>query len=84
MIDMGPYFEPPKKSERRMWDLMAAVAGLGCRFYSESSRALIFFTWKIRKPSTKQSDRCAPNPQPHRFRHESTSLVSGKVLCESR
>src|SRR5262249_45384556 len=38
MTDMGTYFEPPKQSNRRMWDLMKALADSGYRFCSEGSR----------------------------------------------
>jgi hypothetical protein len=54
MIDMGPYFEPPRKSNRRMWELLAALAGQGYRFYSEGSRAFFFGPWSgDRTPSSR-------------------------------
>ena len=42
MVEMGPYFEPPKRSNRPMWETLKALARDGYRFHTEGSRA--FFT----------------------------------------
>ena len=55
MTDMGPYFETPKISNRRLWVLMQALAEAGYRFHTEASRALLFGAPKTdaRIPSTR-------------------------------
>ena len=42
MIEMGTYFEPPKRSDQRMWDTLKALAGDGYRFHTEGSRAFFY------------------------------------------
>jgi hypothetical protein len=42
MIEMGAYFEPPKQSNRRMWELLEALALTGFRFHTEDSRERIY------------------------------------------
>ena len=42
MIEMGTYFEPPKKSNQRMWEVLKALADDGYRFRTESSRAFFY------------------------------------------
>jgi len=42
MTNMGPYFEPPKNSAHRIWELLRALAADGYRFYTEGSRALFY------------------------------------------
>src|SRR5579872_3366756 len=55
MTDMGPHFETPKISNRRLWALMQELAQAGYRFHSEGSRALLFGAGKVgaRIPSTR-------------------------------
>src|ERR1700722_12242144 len=42
MTDMGPYFEPPRRSDLKMWKAMRDLAEAVYRFYSEGSRASLF------------------------------------------
>ena len=54
MIEMGPYFEPPKRSNRQMWDVLNALARDGYRFHSEGSRAFFYGPCSEgRMPSTR-------------------------------
>jgi hypothetical protein len=42
MIEMGPYFEPPKQSSKRMWELLDALALTGFRFDTEDNRERVY------------------------------------------
>jgi len=42
MVEMGAYFEPPKQSSKRMWELLEALALTGFRFDTEDSRERIY------------------------------------------
>src|SRR5579863_997737 len=54
MIEMGAYFEPPKRSNQRMWDMLRALACDGYRFHTEGSRAFFYGPWSGgRMPSTR-------------------------------
>jgi hypothetical protein len=54
MVEMGPYFEPPKRSNRPMWETLKALARDGYRFHTEGSRAFFYGSWSDgRKPSTQ-------------------------------
>jgi hypothetical protein len=54
MIEMGAYFEPSKRSNRRMWDTLKAQAWDGYRFHTEGSRAFFYGPWSdSRMPSTR-------------------------------
>lgn len=39
MTEMGAYFEPPKRSNYRIWEMLNALARDGYRFDTEGSRA---------------------------------------------
>jgi hypothetical protein len=41
MIDMGPYFEPPRKAAKKRWDVMKVLADGGLRFKSKDANAYI-------------------------------------------
>jgi hypothetical protein len=42
MVEMGAYFEPPKQSSKRMWELLEALALTGFRFDTVDARERIF------------------------------------------
>ena len=41
MIDMGAYFEPPRKLNKKRWAVMKVLADYGYRFNSEGSKVWI-------------------------------------------
>jgi len=41
MIDMGAYFEPPRKLNAKRWAVMEVLADYGYKFQSEGSKAYI-------------------------------------------
>jgi len=41
MIDMGAYFEPPRKLNKKRWAVMKVLADYGYRFNSEGSKVFI-------------------------------------------
>lgn len=41
MIDMGAYFEPPRKLNKRRWKTMKVLADNGYKFWSEGSKVYI-------------------------------------------
>ncbi|MBS1797918.1 MAG: hypothetical protein JSS81_29125 [Acidobacteria bacterium] len=41
MIDMGPYFEPPRRLNKKRWNVMKLLVDNGYRFRSEGSRSYI-------------------------------------------
>jgi hypothetical protein len=41
MIDMGPFFEPPRKAAVRRWQVMKAIADSGLRFNSKDAKMFI-------------------------------------------
>jgi hypothetical protein len=41
MTDMGAYFEPPRKLNRKRWAVMKVLAGNGYKFQSEDSKYYI-------------------------------------------
>ena len=41
MIDMGPYFEPPRKLSKKRWEVMKVLADHGYKFQSEGSKSYI-------------------------------------------
>lgn len=41
MIDMGPYFEPPRKAAMKRWQVMKVLADHGLRFNSKNAKAFI-------------------------------------------
>ncbi len=41
MIDMGAYFEPPRKLSKKRWEVMKVLADYGYKFQSEGSKAYI-------------------------------------------
>src|SRR5205085_8046139 len=41
MIDMGPYFEPPRKAAVKRWRVMKLLADSGLRFNSKDLKAFI-------------------------------------------
>ena len=45
MAEMGAYFEPPKRSNVRMWEMLNALARDGYRFHTEGSRAFFHGPW---------------------------------------
>jgi hypothetical protein len=55
MVDMGRYFEPPRRTNRQLWSLIEALADTGYRFHSEGGRAILFGAGKsgTRTPSTR-------------------------------
>ena len=54
MTEMGAYFEPPKKSDQRTWEVLKALARDGYRFHTEGSRAFFYGSWSGgRLPSTR-------------------------------
>ena len=42
MVEMGAYFEPPKQSSKRLWELLEALALTGFRFDSEDNREKVY------------------------------------------
>ena len=42
MVEMGAYFEPPKQSSKRMWELLEALALTGFRFHTVDAREKVF------------------------------------------
>ena len=55
MVEMGPYFEPPKQSSKRVWELLEALALTGFRFDTEDSREKVFGAarFETRVPSSR-------------------------------
>jgi len=55
MVEMGAYFEPPKQSSTRMWELLEALALTGFRFDSVDSREKVFGAARFgsRAPSSR-------------------------------
>jgi DNA-directed RNA polymerase subunit RPC12/RpoP len=41
MIDMGAFFEPPRKLNKKRWAVMKVLADYGYKFRSEGSKAYI-------------------------------------------
>ena len=41
MIDMGAYFEPPRKLSKKRWDIMKVLAEYGYRFNTKDSKTFI-------------------------------------------
>lgn len=41
MIDMGAYFEPPRKLNKKRWEIMKILADNGYKFRSEGSKSYI-------------------------------------------
>ncbi|MFN2501193.1 MAG: hypothetical protein ABR530_04200 [Pyrinomonadaceae bacterium] len=41
MIDLGPYFEPPRKAAIKRWEVMKLLAEGGLRFNSRDSKVYI-------------------------------------------
>lgn len=41
MIDMGAYFEPPRKLSRKRWEVMKILADYGYKFNSEGAKVYI-------------------------------------------
>lgn len=41
MIDMGAYFEPPRKLSKKRWEVMKVLADNGYKFRSEESKSYI-------------------------------------------
>ncbi len=41
MIDMGPYFEPPRKAAVKRWHVMKVLADNGLRFNSKDAKVFI-------------------------------------------
>jgi hypothetical protein len=41
MTDMGAYFEPPRKQNKKRWEVMKILADYGYKFRSEGSKVYI-------------------------------------------
>ena len=41
MIDMGAYFEPPRKLNKKRWEVMKVLADYGLRFNTKDSKIYI-------------------------------------------
>ncbi len=41
MIDMGAYFEPPRKLNKKRWEVMKVLADYGYKFNTEDSKIYI-------------------------------------------
>ena len=41
MIDMGAYFEPPRKSNKKRWEVMKVLADNGYKFNTKDSKIFI-------------------------------------------
>lgn len=41
MIDMGPYFAPPRKAAAKRWQVMKGIADAGLRFNSKDAKTFI-------------------------------------------
>lgn len=41
MIDMGAYFEPPRKLNKKRWEVMKVLADYGYKFNSEGTKVYI-------------------------------------------
>lgn len=51
MIDMGAYFEPPRRLSKKRWEIMKILADYGYRFRSEGSKAYInAFILQVKNP----------------------------------
>lgn len=45
MIDMGAYFEPPRKLSKKRWEVMKVLADYDYKFQSEGSK--VWIEWQI-------------------------------------
>ena len=51
MIDMGAYFEPPRRLSQKRWKVMKVLADYGYKFRSEGSQAYIkAFILQVKNP----------------------------------
>lgn len=51
MIDMGAYFEPPRKLSKKRWHVMKILANYGYKFNSEGTKAYIkIFILQVKNP----------------------------------
>lgn len=51
MIDMGAYFEPPRKLSKKRWEVMKVLADHGYKFRSEGSKSYIeAFILQVKNP----------------------------------
>lgn len=41
MIDMGAYFEPPRKLNKKRWEVMKILADYGCKFNTRDTKIFI-------------------------------------------
>jgi len=41
MLDMGPFFEPPRKLNKKRWEIMKILADRGYRFNTPDSKIFI-------------------------------------------
>ncbi len=41
MIDMGPYFEPPRKAAVKRWEVMKVLADNDLRFNSKDAKVFV-------------------------------------------
>jgi hypothetical protein len=55
MVEMGAYFEPPKQSCKRMWELLETLALTGYRFNTVEARERIYgaTSFGTRAPSSR-------------------------------
>jgi hypothetical protein len=54
MVNIGTYFEPPKQSDRLLWELLKSLVETGYHFKTEGSRAFLYGKWSEgRKPSKR-------------------------------
>lgn len=51
MIDMGVYFEPPRKLSKKRWEIMKVLADYGYKFHSEGAKSYIkAFILQVKNP----------------------------------
>jgi hypothetical protein len=41
MRDMGKHFKPPRRADKRLWEVMRFLSDNGCKFYNEKVSARI-------------------------------------------
>lgn len=55
MIDMGAYFEPPRRLSKKRWEVMKVLADYGYTFHSEGTKAYIK-TFILQKKNPRVED----------------------------
>ena len=54
MIEVGPYFEPPRSIDKRLWNALKELADVGVRFQRATTRYIYFRKCgDLRRPSSR-------------------------------